>query len=133
MGQTKLPKARGLVDTFNIPYTARINGTGIDAIEGARRHPDQPSADFPSVSYNIVYNTMNIGQMNDSPVQQGGIGGVQTQRTSCGAQDHAELRKLVSEIAEHLAELQLDSAQEWKARAQIATLEAQLGTNRIRS
>ncbi len=64
---------RGLIDAFNIPYTARINGAGIDAIEGALRRPDQPSADFPSVSYNIVYNTVNVGTMNNSPLQQGGV------------------------------------------------------------
>jgi hypothetical protein len=31
-----------LIDAFNIPYTARINAAGIDTIENAQRHPDQP-------------------------------------------------------------------------------------------
>src|SRR6202011_3712277 len=65
-------KDSGLIDTFSIPYTARINGAGVDAIKGAQRRPDQPSANFPSVSYNIVNNTMNVGTMSNSPVQQGG-------------------------------------------------------------
>jgi len=40
---------RGLIDIFNIPYTARINGAVVDAIEGAQRRPDQASANFPSL------------------------------------------------------------------------------------
>src|SRR5437588_183085 len=80
-------KDRGLIDTFNIPYTARINGAGIDAIEGAQRRPDQPSIDFPSVSYNIVYNTMNVGTMSNSPIQQGGVNSTQTQEVKYTAQE----------------------------------------------
>jgi hypothetical protein len=72
-------KDRGLIDTFNIPYTARINGAGVDAIENAQRHPDQPSLNFPSVTYNIVYNTMQVGTMSNSPVQQAGTHSAQHQ------------------------------------------------------
>ena len=35
-------KDKQLIDTFRIAYTARINAHGIDAIERARLHPDQP-------------------------------------------------------------------------------------------
>jgi hypothetical protein len=40
---------RRLIDTFSIDYTAHINAAGVDAIEGAQRHPDMPSSAFPSV------------------------------------------------------------------------------------
>jgi hypothetical protein len=119
-------KDRGLIDTFNIPYTARINGAGVDAIEGAQSHPDQPSANFPSVSYNIVHNTMNVGTVSNSPVQQGGISSVQNQTVTYNAQDIADLGRLVSEIAAHIDELHMDARQKQKAEAQIATIKAQL-------
>ncbi len=119
-------KDRGLIDTFSIPYTARINGAGVDAIEGAQRRPDQPSADFPSVSYNFVYNTIHVGTMNDSPIQQGGVQSTQNQTVSYGPQDLADLNRLVTEFTSHLGELQIDERQRQKAEAQIATLQAQL-------
>lgn len=119
-------KDRRLIDTFSIPYTARINGAGVDAIEGAQSHPDQPSANFPSVSYNIVYNTMNVGTMSNSPVQQGGISSAQNQSVAYNAQDVADLGRFVREIAAHIDELHLDAREKQKAEAQIATIEAQL-------
>jgi hypothetical protein len=119
-------KDRGLIDTFNIPYTARINGAGVGAIEGAQSHPDQPSANFPSVSYNIVYNTMNVGKVSNSPVQQGGISSTQNQTVTYNAQDVADLGRFISEIAANIDELHLDARQKQKADAQIATIRAQL-------
>jgi hypothetical protein len=119
-------KDRGLIDTFSIPYTARINSAGVDAIEGAQRRPDQPSANFPSVSYNIVNNTMNVGTMSNSPVQQGGVHSAQSQTVSYGAQDLADLNRLVTELTSHLGELQIDARQRQRTEAQIATLKAQL-------
>ena len=117
---------RGLIDTFNILYTARINGAGVDAIEGAQRRPDQPSANFPSVSYNIVYNTMNVETLSNSPVQQGGVHSTQSQTVSYSTLDLADLNRLVAELTSHLGELQIDARQRQKAEAQIATLKAQL-------
>lgn len=68
----------GLIQTFSIPGTARINAAGIDAIEGALRHPDQPVIGFPSVTYNIVNNTANIGTAINSLVQQAGAQSTQS-------------------------------------------------------
>ncbi|MGB7434183.1 MAG: hypothetical protein WBR26_04880 [Candidatus Acidiferrum sp.] len=124
---------RRLIDTFNIDYTARINGAGIDAIEGAQRRPDQPSANFPSVSYNIVYNTMHVGAMSNSPVQQGGVHSTQNQTVSYPPQDLADLNRLVTELTLHLGELQIDARQRQKAEAQIATMKAQLTDEPARS
>lgn len=119
-------KNRGLIDSFNIPYTARINGAGIDAIESAERHPDQPSPNFPSVTYNIVYNTMHVGTMSNSPVQQAGVQSTQNQKITYGAKELSDLSRLVSELTSHLDELQIEVRQKQKAKAQIATLKAQL-------
>jgi hypothetical protein len=117
---------RRLIETFKIDYAALINGAGIDAIEGAQRRPDQPSENFPSVSYNIVHNTMNVGTVSNAPLQQGGINSTQNQTVTYNAQDIADLGRLVSEIAAHIDELGLDTRQKLKAEAQIATINAQL-------
>jgi hypothetical protein len=119
-------KDRALIRTYSIPYTASINAAGIDAIEGAQRRPDQPSDNFPSVSYNIVNNTMNVGTISNSPVQQGGVQSAQNQTVSYGPQDIADLNRLITEFTSHLGELQIDAQQRQKAEAQIATLKAQL-------
>lgn len=119
-------KDRGLIDTFNIPYTARVNGAGVDTIEGAQRRPDQPSANFPSVSYNIVHNTMHVGTMWNSPIQQGGVRSTQEQAIAYSAHEVADLARFVSELTSHLGELPLDAAQKRRAEAQLATLKAQV-------
>ena len=120
-------KDRGLIETYSIPYTAKINAAGTDAIEGARRRPDQPSTNFPSVSYNIVNNTMHVGTMQNSPVQQGGMWSAQSQTVPYNNNDLADLSRLVTEFMAHVDELPLGGPQRRKADAQIATLKAQLG------
>jgi len=119
-------KDRILVDTFGLPYTARINGRGIDAIEGAKRRPDQPSASFPSVSYNIVKNTVNVGTISQSPLQQGGVQSTQHQTVTYSQSDLTDLNRLVAELTAHLGELPLEPTQRRNAAAQVATLKAQL-------
>jgi hypothetical protein len=119
-------KDRRLVDTFGIPYTARINGAGVDAIENAERNPDQASSNFPSVTYNVVNNTIHVGTMSNSPVQQAGPHSAQNQTVTYSANDLADLRRVVAELTSHLAELRLDARQQQRAEAQIATLKAQL-------
>jgi hypothetical protein len=59
---------KNLIDTFSIDYMARINAYGIDTIETARLHPDEPAKNFPSVTYNNI----NIQNMIGSTIQQGG-------------------------------------------------------------
>lgn len=34
-------KDKGLIQTFNLEYTARINAAGVDAIDNARERPDR--------------------------------------------------------------------------------------------
>lgn len=63
-------KDKGLIETFDIAYTARINASGIDAIEEVRQHPDRSAPSFPAVTYNIVNNSTTIGTAVNSPVQQ---------------------------------------------------------------
>jgi hypothetical protein len=69
---------------------------------------------------------MNIGTMSNSPVQQGGVHSAQNQAVTFGAQDIADLARLVGEVTSHLDELGLDAVQKRKAEAQLSTLKAQL-------
>lgn len=50
----------------------------------------------------------------------------ENQNVTCSAQDIAELRRFVKEVASHMGELQLDAALKRKAEPQLATLQAQL-------
>jgi len=119
-------KDKGLIQTFSIPGTARINAIGVDAIEGAQRHPDDPIHGFPSVSYNIVNNTTTIGTAINSPVQQAGERSAQSQQTIYTIEDRANLIRFVDQFTAHLHELNLDARDNQKANAQLATLRAQL-------
>ncbi|WP_019937826.1 hypothetical protein [Bordetella sp. FB-8] len=71
------------------------------------------------------HNTLNIGQAVNSPVQQG-IHAHQTQTTTYTGPSTDELQQLVDLMKAHLAELQLPALDERKAKAQLATIEAQL-------
>jgi len=115
-------KDKRLIETFNLDYTARINGAGVDAIENAERHPDQPSQFFPLVTYNVV----NIGTAIHSPFQQAGAQSTQSQVITSGSQELSDLSRLVTELTIHLNELDIDARQKRKAEAQISTLKAQL-------
>lgn len=115
-------KDKGLIQTFNLDYAARINATGVEAIENARLHPDQPSTGFPQVTYNVV----NIGTAIQSPVQQSGARSTQYQNAAFSPEELSNLRQLVTKLSDHLEELNLNVSLKQKAAAQIATLEAQL-------
>jgi len=118
---------KGLIQTFNLDYAARINGPGVDAIENAQNHPNQPTSGFPSVTYNNVYNTVHVGTMVGSSVQQAGDRAMQEQIVAFSSPEkRSELERLVAELTIHLGELNIDAREKQKAEAQIATLKAQL-------
>jgi hypothetical protein len=115
-------KEKGLIEIFNLPFTARVNAAGIHAIEDARREPNHLSPAFPS----ITYNTINIGTAINSPMQQAGEQATQKQVVSYSVQERSDLARLVREFADHLDELKLDPRARQSANAQLATLQAQL-------
>jgi len=118
---------KGLIQTFNLDYAARINGNGVDAIENAQNHPNQPIAGFPSVTYNNVYNTLHVGSMFGSSVQQAGAHANQEQTVAYSShEERSNLEHLIVELTTHLNELNIEAYQKQKAEAQIATIKAQL-------
>jgi hypothetical protein len=117
---------RRLIDTFSIPNTGRINANGVDAIEAATHAPDRPSTNFPSVTYNVVNNTVHMGTAINSPVQQGGVGSAQHMTATFEANDLKELQAALKLLATHLEDLTLSEADQRKAKAQIVTMQSQL-------
>jgi hypothetical protein len=113
---------KGLIKTFNIPYTARINATGTDTIENARKRPDRPMPGFGP----ITYNTINIHHMEGSSIQQAGAQSNLAQSDGYSAQDLADLRRALDLLTQNLDVLNLDDTAKRKAFTQIATLNAQL-------
>jgi hypothetical protein len=118
---------KGLIQTFSLDYAARINGRGVDAIENAQNHPNQPTSGFPLVTYNNVYNTVNVEHMVSSSIQQAGAHADQNQTVAYSSQEErSNLERLIVELSAHLNELNIDAYQKQKAAAQIATIKAQL-------
>lgn len=73
----------------------------------------------------INQNTLNIGHAVNSPVQQG-IQSYQQQTINYELPKIEELHQLVEFMCKNLSELKLPPAAEKKAKAQLATIEAQL-------
>jgi hypothetical protein len=90
------------------------------AIEAAQLQPDKTTSIFPSVTYN----TINVGHMVSSTIRQAGAGSTIT--TSYSVEAVENLSKLVAVFESRLGELKLDEAKERAARAQVATIKAQL-------
>jgi hypothetical protein len=79
------------------------------------------------VTHNIVNNTVNVGTAVNSPVQQSGHHSTQHQSIAYGADDLRKIERLMTDLTDKFEELKLDPNQAGNARAQIATLQAQLG------
>jgi hypothetical protein len=111
-----------LIDKFNLLYSARINARGIDIIDNGKKNPDAPTPGFGQVTYN----TIHIHHMEKSSIQQAGSHSTQVQTVNYGEQDLADLKRAVQLIEENFDQLKLDEAATKRAKAQIATLKAQL-------
>lgn len=70
--------------------------------------------------------TVQVGSMSNSQVQQAGAHSSLTISFSRGSQERSDLERLVREMSERIAELNLDERAGRKAAAQIGTIQAQL-------
>lgn len=73
----------------------------------------------------INQNTLSIGQAHNSPIQLG-IQAQQEQNIAYAIPPNEDLQRLVELMRAHLSELNLTVTEERKAKAQLATIEAQL-------
>jgi hypothetical protein len=113
---------KGLIEKFNLVYAARINARGIDIIDRGKKNPDAPTPGFGQVTYN----TIHIHHMEKSSIQQAGSQSTQVQTINYGEQDLADLKRVIQLIEEDFDQLRLDETATRRAKAQIATLKAQL-------
>jgi hypothetical protein len=114
-------KQRDLINTYGVVGAASVNDTGIDTIEKAREHPNDPIPQFNYTTYNIT-----IGHMHGGAIQQAGAHSTQHQTITYNSQDLADLRQAIEILGQPIDELQLDAATKKKALAQIDTIKAQL-------
>ncbi len=115
-------KDAGLIQTFSMEYAARISAAGIDAIESASKHPNQPIAQFPGATFNIL----KIDRAYNSNVQQAGGQSSQIQNSTGSKDSGDDLSRLIAILRAHFSELRLGEAEKRKAWAQVETLSAQL-------
>lgn len=78
-----------------------------------------PTPDF-------IQNTVTIGTVINSPIQQGGSHANMTQTVNYSRDDLDNLRRLVEVFDSHHDDLNLDEAAKRKAMAQVATIKTQL-------
>jgi hypothetical protein len=71
-------------------------------------------------------NTLHVGSMHDSQIQQAGESSTQSGTFSRGSQGRVDVEKLVDTLSEHLGELNLDERTRRKAETQIATIKVQM-------
>jgi hypothetical protein len=116
-------KQSGLINTHNIPGAASVNANGIDAIEDARKHPDEPLTGFGSITYNNTFNIQHMG----GGIQQAGPHSTQHQTITYNSKDFDDLWQAIEILGQRIDELNLDAAAKKKALVQVSTIKAQLG------
>jgi hypothetical protein len=116
-------KQRDLIKTYNIPGAATANANGIDAIEDARKHPNEPLIGFGSITYNNTFNIQHMG----GGIQQAGPHSTQHQTITYNSKDFDDLWQAIEILGQRIDELNLDAAAKKKALVQVDTIKAQLG------
>jgi len=97
--------------------SACLTHAGVVEIEAALRQPDKPTAHFP-------VNIIHIGQMSNSQIQQGTVGG--TQSGTFASLDLAAVAEFIAGLKTTIPELGLAGDNLVVAQSDIATVEAQL-------
>jgi len=93
-------KDKGLIETFNVLYTARISASGVDAIEAAQLQPDRTTPVFPSITYNVTIHGTGAG----SQVNVASRGSTQVSQVS--DTDPAVVQQLVRGTRQLLEQMQ---------------------------
>src|SRR5262249_28720 len=97
-----------------------ITHQGIKEIEEAHSTPDQPTYHFPSYNY-----TITVGSMTNSNILQASPHAHQSLRVSQVTLD--EVRSLVQDLKAAVEQIEISAADRAELRADVATIEAQLG------
>jgi hypothetical protein len=107
---------------------ASVNDKGIDIVENARRHPNDPIPAFGgSITYN---NTFHIHQMTGGGIQVAGAHSTQHQTITYNSKDLVDLQQAIEILSQRIDELNLDAATKNNALAQVDTIKAQLSADK---
>jgi len=114
----------GLIKNYSAPYSGRINESGAHMMEKARREPQQP------INLNffgpVSLQNLEVGQMQNSVIQQAGAQSTLSQSISFNRQDLDDVRQALELLEKYINDLGLNDAAKRKALALVATLNAQL-------
>ncbi len=116
----KYLKGEYLADPVNMAVS--ITHAGVREIERALSEPDKPTQYFPPV------NIINVHQMHGSVIQQGTTNSSQTVQIS--NTDKIAIDEFLDKLKNALPELKLEKATNSEVSADIATIEAQVGSER---
>ncbi len=94
----------------------RITASGVDVIEKSVQ---------PPIAIIVHNHAITVGSAVNSPIQQS-IDSNSQQTTTYNLPSNDDLKRLIKLLDDHLPELKLTTSDEKKAKAQLATMEAQL-------
>lgn len=118
-------RGEGLARNRELGGGVGISHDGIQEVEEALSQPEQPTHFFPP-----AVSIISIGMMSNSTIQQASPGAVQDVDFEV-AEVH-EIRAVVQEVKLKLDELELEIDERRQAEAEVATIEAQLGSPKPR-
>lgn len=101
-----------------------ITHAGIVEVENAIQHPDRPTSHFPAI------NVITVGTMTNSAISQASPASVQTQSISLSPTQLDEVAKFVERFRQVLPDLNLSTADQQEAEAELKTAEAQANSTK---
>ncbi|HDS1200496.1 MULTISPECIES: hypothetical protein [Shewanella] len=116
----KYLKGEYLAEPVNMAVS--ITHDGVVEIERAVTEPDKPTQYFPPV------NIINVHQMHGSVIQQGTTNSTQTVQITNA--EKIAINEFIGKLKSALPELNLDDSSHSEISADIATVEAQIGSER---
>ncbi len=119
-------KGEGLLKRVVMGGIIGISHLGVVEVETALQKPDQPTEHFPA-----VHNTITIHSMTNSVIQQGSSGA--TQSVTFNQSSKESIERFVAALKDQMKDLGLSTDVEAEARAELATVEAQLSSPKPKS
>jgi hypothetical protein len=117
----------GLLEWAAMGGLIELTHWGLKEVEEVLSTPEQPTEHFPSLI--VAENVLNVGTMTHSQIQQGTTGSTQTLEII----DVPALRDLVADVRAVSASLELEVESTAELEAELATIDAQLGSPRPKS
>ena len=118
-------RGEGLIKHVSLGGFISITHLGVVEVETALQKPDEPTTHFPA-----VHNTINIGTMSNSVIQQGGDGSIQSAEINpC---DQESISSFLTELSSSVSHLPLAPDDMDQFTAELNTLKSQIVTPKPR-